>query len=99
MGQFLHHCRGRGGSKEMKAFLRSARITFSCIPWVFGQTAQTQKTNLLDTMLVIAGASEPGKLTPKQQFKNYLLSVGGPAPLIAEAAGAGISQWSNSPKE
>jgi hypothetical protein len=50
-------------------------------------------------MLVIAGASEPSVLTPKQQFKNYLLSVAGPAPLIAEVAGAGIQQWSNSPTE
>ena len=83
----------------MRAFLRSACITLACLSWTFGQTAQTQKRNLLDTMLVMAGASEPGEVSPKQKFKNYLLSIAGPAPLIAEAAGAGISQWANSPTE
>src|SRR5215831_13594152 len=83
----------------MAAFLRSACITLACLPWAFGQTGQPQNKSLLDTMLVVAGASEPVELTPKQQFQNYLLSIGGPAPLIAEAVGAGLSQWSNSPKE
>ena len=83
----------------MMACLRCAYLAFVCMPLAVGQTPPSNKTNLLDTVLVMAGTSQPGEVTPKQQFRNYLLSVGGPAPLIAEAASAGLSQWGNSPSE
>ena len=83
----------------MMACLRSASLTLACLPLAFGQTAQSNKPNLLDTILVIAGASQPGDITPKQRFRDYLLSIGGPAPLIAEAASAGLGQWTNNPRE
>ena len=83
----------------MMPCLRSASLTLACLPWAFGQTAQSNKTNLLDTILVISGASQPGDITAKQRFRDYLLSIGGPAPLIAEAASAGLAQWNNNPRE
>jgi hypothetical protein len=46
----------------------------------------------------IVGPSEPSQLTEKKRFHLYLLSVAGPVPLLAEAAGAGFSQWENTPK-
>ena len=45
------------------------------------------------------GPSEPTQLTEKKRFQLYVVSTIGPVPLVGEAAGAGISQWENSPKE
>jgi len=42
---------------------------------------------------------EPSQLTEAKRFHLYLLSAGGPIPILAEAIGAGVSQWENSPKE
>jgi hypothetical protein len=54
---------------------------------------------LLDTILGMVGPAQPTQLTEKERFQQYLLSIAGPAPLIGEAAGAGIGQWTNSPRE
>jgi len=83
----------------VKQLLHSAPLILICLPCVFGQTAPPNKPDLLDTILVMAGTSEPVDMTAKQKFRNYLLSIGGPAPLIAEAASAGLSQWGNNPRE
>jgi len=83
----------------MKSSLRCVSLTLICLPCVFGQSTPPNKPNLLDTILVMAGTSEPVEITAKQKFQNYLLSIGGPAPLIAEAASAGLSQWGNNPRE
>ena len=83
----------------MKPLLHSTFLTLVCLSWAIGQTPPPTKPNLLDTILVMAGTSEPVELTPKQKFQNYLLSIAGPAPLIAEAASAGLSQWGNNPPE
>ena len=55
--------------------------------------------DLIDKVLGMAGPSEPSHLTQKDRFQLYLLYTGGPLPLLGEAAGAGISQWHNSPPE
>jgi hypothetical protein len=55
--------------------------------------------DLIDKVLGMVGPSEHTKLTQKDRFQIYLLSVGGPVPLLGEAAGSGISQWTNSPPE
>jgi hypothetical protein len=47
----------------------------------------------------MVGPSDPKGLTEKERFEAYLLATGGPVPLIGEAAGAGLGQWLNSPKE
>lgn len=83
----------------MMACLRYVSLGIACLPFAFGQTAQSNKPDLLDTVLVMAGTSQPGDITAKQRFRDYLLSVGGPAPLIAEAASAGLAQWGNNPRE
>jgi len=38
-------------------------------------------------------------LTERRRFHLYLVATAGPIPILAEAAGAGIGQWENSPKE
>lgn len=57
------------------------------------------KVDLIDKVLGMVGPSEPSHLTQKDRFQLYLLYTGGPLPLLGEAAGAGISQWKNSPPE
>lgn len=62
--------------------------------------AVTPKTEgLVDKVLGIVGPAEPKVLTGKQRFVQYLLDTGGPLPILGEAAGAGISQWTNDPGE
>lgn len=43
----------------------------------------------------IASAEQPRP----ERFREYLLATAGPVPLVGEALGAGIGQWTNSPKE
>jgi hypothetical protein len=54
---------------------------------------------MVDKILGMVGPSEPTELTEKKRFELYVVSTVGPVPLVAEAVGAGISQWDNSPKE
>lgn len=61
--------------------------------------AALDKMDLVDKVLGMVGPSEHTKLTEKERFQIYLLSVGGPVPLLGEAFGAGISQWKNTPPE
>lgn len=59
----------------------------------------TEKMDLIDKVLNMVGPAEHSRLTQKDRFQLYLLSAGGPVPLLGEAAGAGISQWHNRPPE
>ena len=55
--------------------------------------------DVLDTILTWVGpapAESPGR---PEHFGEYMLSMVGPVPLIGEAAGAGLGQWTNSPEE
>ena len=61
--------------------------------------ATLEKMDIIDKVLGMVGPSEHTKLTEKNRFQIYLLSVGGPVPLLGEAAGAGISQWKSTPPE
>lgn len=56
-------------------------------------------TGVLDKVLVMVGPSDEKPLTSREAFDAYLLSTVGPVPILGEAAGAGIGQWMNSPKE
>ena len=55
--------------------------------------------DLIDKVLGMVGPSEPSNLTEKERFQQYLLSAGGPVPLLGEAAAAGLSQRTNHPRE
>lgn len=61
--------------------------------------ASPRRPDLIDKILIMVGPSDPKDLTEKERFQAYLLATGGPVPLIGEAAGAGLGQWLNSPKE
>lgn len=62
------------------------------------QLAATAKASALDQIMGMVGPDE-STLTEKRRFHLYLASTIGPVPILAEAAGAGIGQWENSPKE
>jgi hypothetical protein len=62
-------------------------------------TTTAPQENTLDKVLGMVGPSEPSLLTEKKRFHLYLVATAGPIPILAEAAGAGIGQWENSPKE
>jgi len=62
-------------------------------------SAAPATTGVLDKILVMVGPSDEKPQTSKEAFDGYLLSTIGPVPLLGEAAGAGIGQWMNSPKE
>jgi hypothetical protein len=62
-------------------------------------SATPDKMDVIGKVLGMVGPSEPTVLTEKARFHLYLLSTGGPLPLVGEATAAGISQWHNSPPE
>ena len=90
-------------------------LAVGCLPAAFSQPSATfvdpaasttaklpaalDQMDIVDKILGMVGPSEHTQLTEKDRFQIYLLSVGGPVPLLGEAAGAGISQWKNAPPE
>jgi hypothetical protein len=54
---------------------------------------------VIDKIMGIAGPTERGKLTERERFHLYAFSMVGPVPVLAEAVGAGLSQWQDDPKE
>jgi hypothetical protein len=84
---------------------RSILIAFVWLPWAPAFAFQladppvAKHENIIDKLAGIVGPAEPTKLTEKKRFQLYVVSTVGPIPLFAEAVGAGISQWDNSPKE
>ena len=91
-----------------------AFLALACLPAAFSQdpkalvtpaasavkrAAVSAKGNLADTIMGIVGGDDDTALTERRRFHLYLLSTVGPVPIFAEAAGAGIGQWENSPKE
>ena len=69
---------------------------------VFAQpplAAPTERDTTLDKIFGMVAPSEPSQLTEAKRFHLYLLSTGGPIPILGEAIGAGVSQWENSPEE
>jgi hypothetical protein len=90
-----------------------ALLAVACLPAAFSQDPRTfvnsgastvkkaataAEKNLIDTVMGVVGPDET-TLTESRRFHLYLMSTVGPVPILAEAAGAGISQWQNSPKE
>jgi hypothetical protein len=63
------------------------------------QPSAPPENGLLDKILVMVGPAEPTPLTKKQAFEAYLLSTGGPVPILGEAGGAAFGQWMNTPEE
>src|SRR5438270_11357924 len=61
--------------------------------------AAPRKTGILEKILVMVGPADDKPLTRKEAFDAYVLSTIGPVPILGEAAGAGIRQWLDSPKE
>jgi hypothetical protein len=53
----------------------------------------------MEKVFGMVAPSEPSQLTEAKRFHLYLLSAGGPIPILGEAIGAGVGQWENSPKE
>jgi hypothetical protein len=69
---------------------------------VFAQSAipaATEHETTLNKIFGMVAPDEPSQLTEAKRFHLYLLSAGGPIPILGEAIGAGVSQWENSPEE
>ena len=94
--------------------LRFILFSMVCLPLAWAQptpatptaTSSSSSTSgstfgdhLIDKIMGIAGPTEPGKLTERERFHLYAFSMVGPVPVLAEAVGAGLSQWQNDPKE
>jgi hypothetical protein len=62
-------------------------------------TPSAQAPGLLDRALGLVLPIPADAPARPEHFREYLLSIGGPVPLVGEAAGAGIGQWLNSPEE
>jgi hypothetical protein len=78
----------------------SDSVTASTVPQTVTPSATTPaRLDLVDKILGMVGPSEPSQLTEHDRFQQYLLSAGGPVPLIGEAAAAGYGQWTNHPHE
>ena len=88
-------------------------LAVACLPAAFSQdprafvnpaassvkkAATSAEKHLIDTVMGVVGPDET-TLTERRRFHLYLMSTVGPVPILAEAAGAGIGQWENSPKE
>jgi len=93
--------------------LRLALLVFACLPAAFSQDSETfvtpgasnvkkaatgAKADLIATVMGVVGPDDT-TLTERRRFHLYLMSTVGPVPILAEAAGAGIGQWENSPEE
>jgi len=69
---------------------------------VFAQpppASTTEHETTLDKIFGMVAPSEPSQLTEKKRLHLYLLSAGGPIPILGEAIGAGYSQLRNTPSE
>lgn len=65
-----------------------------------GQAPATpQKRNALLNAIAGLGPSEKSQLSEKERFQLYLASTIGPFPILGEAAGAAVSQYTNTPSE
>ena len=80
-------------------------LAFVCLPSVpafafqLDPSAAAPHEDIVDKVLGIAGPAEPSHLTEKKRLELYVVSTAGPVPILAEAAGAGISQGIDRPKE
>ena len=83
-----------------------AFLAIACLPVAFSQDPATSvkpapstvKSDVIDKIMGVVGQDDT-TLTERRRFHLYLMSTVGPVPILAEAAGAGIGQWENSPKE
>ena len=62
-------------------------------------TPAAEKGPLVDTILTLVGPAKPGPLSESRRFRQYVMAMIGPVPVLGEAAGAGIGQWLDSPPE
>ena len=85
----------------MRLVLLLLSLSLPAVP-VFAQpplAAAAQQETTLDKIFGMVAPSEPSQLTEKKRFHLYMLSAGGPIPILGEAIGAGVSQWRNVPPE
>ena len=62
-------------------------------------SAPLTRSDVFDVALKLVGAAPAGSHPRPERFSEFALSVVGPAPLIGEAAGAALGQWTNTPEE
>ena len=80
------------------AFSQDPRALVTPAASTVKKAATAAEKDVIDKVLGLVGPDET-TLTERRRFHLYLVSTAGPVPILAEAAGAGIGQWQNSPKE
>jgi hypothetical protein len=87
--------------------LQSVLLALALAPFAPAQTADrasrvevlAAQPDVLDRVLELIGPVPAAAPARPERFSEFVLSTVGPVPLIGEAAGAGIGQWLNAPKE
>ena len=79
----------------LACFLSSPAFAYQSAP----AAPAAEHEDIIDKVLGMVAPSEPMQLTEAKRFHLYLVSTGGPIPILGEAIGAGIGQWENTPKE
>ena len=62
-------------------------------------TPPPARSGALEDFLDLVGPVPAAEKPHVERFHEFALDIVGPVPLIGEALGAGLSQWTNSPKE
>jgi len=89
------------GAVQSSRHVRTLSLLLALAPLAFSQSALNSAPNhdVIDTFLGFVGPVPANEQPRPEKFREYLMAMGGPVPLIGEAFGAGIGQWSNAPKE
>src|SRR3954464_4074848 len=85
--------------------LRFIPLALALAPFALAQTASRavpappHQPDTIDYILDMVGPVSADSAPRPERFGEYMLSMVGPVPLIGEAAGAAVGQWTNTPEE
>src|SRR3569832_125748 len=80
-------------------------LVLALAPVLFAQPAADRVAtppthpDAIDDLLKMVGPVPAAEAPHTERFSEFALATVGPVPLLGEAAGAGSSQWMNSPEE
>lgn len=94
-------------SRLVKIRILPLLLAFALVPFAPAQTDTTTRrsappsehSDALEQILDFLGPTPAESPARPEKFGEFALSTVGPVPLIGEAAGAGVGQWMNTPKE
>ena len=91
-------------SRLVKIRILPFLLAFALAPFAPAQTDSntappSEHSDALEKILDFLGPAPAESPARPERFGEFVLSTVGPVPLLGEAAGAGIGQWMNAPKE